>query len=138
MLVGGDFRDIINGGPGFDQLFGGGDDDSIDAFDNEADVVDCGPSTDDDAQVDAVDQVVGCEFARRGDVPVPVDADGDGSVAGFDCNDANPRSARGATDIPGDGIDQNCDGFDEPLPLVAGKLRVDYVEAGRARHAEQR
>ncbi len=131
VIVGGDFRDIISGGPGSDQLFGGGDDDSIDAFDNEPDVVDCGPSTDDDAQVDAGDQVVGCEYARRGDVPVPVDADGDGSVAGFDCNDADPLINPGATDIPGDGIDQNCDGFDEPLPLVAGKLRVDYVKNGR-------
>jgi hypothetical protein len=131
VIVGGDFRDVISGGPGADQLFGGGDDDSIDAFDNEPDVVDCGPSTDDDAQVDAVDQVTGCEFSRRGDVPVPVDADGDGSVAGFDCNDANPAINPGATDIPQNGIDENCDGFDEPLPLVTGKLGVGFRKDGR-------
>jgi Ca2+-binding RTX toxin-like protein len=131
VIVGGDFRDIISGGPGSDQLLGGGDDDSIDAFDSEPDVVDCGPSTDDDAQVDAVDQVAGCEFSRRGDVPVPVDADGDGSVAGFDCNDADPAINPGATDIPQNGIDENCDGFDEPLPLVTGKLAVSFRKDGK-------
>ena len=89
VLRGGEARDVILGGKGRDQLFGEGDDDSINAFDSEADVVSCGASLDDDAQVDAVDQVDGCEFASRGDVPVPVDGDGDGFVGGFDCNDAN-------------------------------------------------
>jgi Ca2+-binding RTX toxin-like protein len=124
VLIGGDFRDVIVGGPGNDQLIGGGDDDSLSAFDFEADVIDCGPSTDDDAQVDAADTVTGCEYSSRGDVPVPVDADHDGTVAGFDCNDANPAIGLTAIDIPGDGIDQNCDGFDEPLPLVAGGFRL--------------
>ena len=126
VLIGGDFRDVIIGGPGNDQLVGGGDDDSLSAFDGEADTVDCGPSSDDDAQVDAVDTVVGCEFASRGDVPVPVDADGDGTVAGFDCNDANPAIGLTATDIPGNGIDENCDGFDEPLALVAGLIGYGF------------
>jgi Ca2+-binding RTX toxin-like protein len=125
-LVGGDFRDVISGGPGNDQLVGGGDDDSLDAFDGEADLVDCGPSADDDAQVDAADTVSGCEFARRGDVPILVDADGDGSIVPFDCNDNNPGIGLAATDIAGDGIDQNCDGFDEPLPLVGAALRVAF------------
>jgi Ca2+-binding RTX toxin-like protein len=127
MLVGGDFRDVISGGPGSDVLLGGGDDDSIDAFDGEADIVDCGASVDDDAQVDATDQVSGCVFSLRGDVPVPVDADGDGTVAGFDCDDANPAVGLTATDIPGDGIDQNCDGFDEPLGLVASGLQLKFA-----------
>ena len=127
VLVGGDFRDVVSGGPGIDVLLGGGDDDSIEAFDGEADVVDCGASVDDDAQVDAVDQVSGCEFSRRGDVPVPVDGDGDGTVAGFDCDDANPAIGLTATDVPGDGIDQNCDGFDEPLALVASGLQLTFA-----------
>jgi hypothetical protein len=130
-LIGGDLRDVLSGGPGSDVLLGGGDDDSIDAFDGEADVVDCGPSLDDDAQVDASDQVSGCEFARRGDVPVPVDADGDGTVAGFDCDDANPAIGLTAVDIPGDGIDQNCDGFDEPLALVASGLQLKFATPTR-------
>ncbi|HWI07565.1 MAG TPA: MopE-related protein [Solirubrobacteraceae bacterium] len=126
VLVGGDLRDVIVGGPGSDVLLGNGDDDSIDAFDGEPDVVDCGPSADDDAQVDAADQVAGCEYARRGDVPVPVDADGDGAVSGFDCNDADAAIHPGARDLPGDRIDQNCDGFDEPVPFVEYGLTLRF------------
>ena len=121
-IYGGDDRDVITGGPGNDRLFGAGDDDSINAYDTsqpDADIVDCGPSPDDDAQVDASDQVSGCEYARRADVPVPVDDDHDGFVAGFDCNDHNAAINQGATDVPGDGIDQNCDGFDTPVPFVS-------------------
>jgi len=117
---GGENRDVISGGPGRDQLFGEGDDDSINAFDSEADTVSCGASIDDDAQVDAGDQVDGCEYSRRGDVPVPTDADGDGFIAGagFDCNDADAMIRPNAEDIPGDKIDQDCDGADQPVPYV--------------------
>jgi Ca2+-binding RTX toxin-like protein len=121
LVQGGDDRDVITGGPGNDRLAGGADDDSINAFDiavPDADVVDCGASTDDDAQVDASDVVSGCEFSRRADVPVPVDDDQDGFVSGFDCNDKNPAINQGATDLPGDGVDQDCDGFDTPVPFV--------------------
>jgi Ca2+-binding RTX toxin-like protein len=120
-IQGGDNRDVITGGAGNDRLFGAGDDDSINAFDvgkPDADVVDCGTSLDDDAQVDASDQVTGCEYSRRADVPVPVDDDQDGFVGGFDCNDHNAAINQGATDIPGDGIDQDCDGFDTQIPFV--------------------
>jgi arylsulfatase A-like enzyme len=46
------------------------------------------------------------------------DRDGDGYSAlfgGGDCNDKNPDVYPGAEDIPGDGIDQNCQGGDAPL-----------------------
>ena len=77
--------------------------------------------------------VAGCEYSRRGDVPVPVDADGDGFVAPIGgqpsasiATTATRRSTRAATDIVDDGIDQDCDGIDEPRPFVDGRLTLAF------------
>ena len=40
------------------------------------------------------------------------DADGDGSLGGEDCDDADPEVHPGADDPPKDGVDQDCDGQD--------------------------
>ncbi len=42
----------------------------------------------------------------------PVDADGDGHNTSVDCDDTNAEIYPGATDVCGDGVDQNCDGID--------------------------
>jgi choline-sulfatase len=50
------------------------------------------------------------------------DHDHDGyakSFAGGDCDDRDPRRNPGAEDIPGNGIDEDCSGSDEPLSAVA-------------------
>ena len=61
-------------------------------------------------------------LSQRGIVIVvdssPVDNDGDGFTDNVDCNDADPAINPEAFDIPGDGIDQNCDGVDATFPIV--------------------
>ncbi len=44
--------------------------------------------------------------------PAFEDADGDGANAGWDCDDSDAGVSPLEGDMPGDGIDQNCDGFD--------------------------
>jgi uncharacterized protein (TIGR03382 family) len=42
----------------------------------------------------------------------PSDGDGDGAPPGADCDDADPGVHPGVTEILGDGVDQDCDGYD--------------------------
>ena len=44
------------------------------------------------------------------------DADGDGSYSDVDCDDTNDRIYPGRKDIAGNGIDEDCNGRDRPLP----------------------
>lgn len=48
------------------------------------------------------------------------DTDGDGFNAVEDCNDMNAAIKPGATDIVGNGIDEDCSGADTPVPTKPG------------------
>ncbi|WP_028065844.1 MopE-related protein [Solirubrobacter soli] len=67
--------------------------------------------------IDRAGNVDATPAVRTWTIAVP-DADGDGFNANIDCNDSNPAIHPGATDIPGNGVDENCDGVDATVPPI--------------------
>lgn len=109
-ITGGSASDAIYGEAGVDTINSGPAVDSIYVRDGLADSVDCGGALD-NLNGDTIDVFRGCESTDISDAQVP-DADGDGYKPPADCKDGDPSIHPGAYDIPGDGIDQDCDGSD--------------------------
>jgi hypothetical protein len=59
--------------------------------------------------------------------PAPPDADGDGYPSDVDCDDASARTHPGATDVPGDHIDQDCSGTDAAYPRFYPRILAYFV-----------
>ncbi|GEM_PF-1712807 len=89
--------------PGAPELCNDRDDDCNDLIDDDVQYLDWYPDTDLDGFGDAdAEPTNACD--RPGD-----DWAADG---GLDCDDTDPAINPDAEEIPGDGVDQNCDGFD--------------------------
>ncbi|MET0816305.1 MAG: MopE-related protein, partial [Solirubrobacteraceae bacterium] len=105
-----DGDDILDGGLGRDILEGGGGNDEIRARDGLADDVLCGPGTD-TAIVDTIDLVTDCETVDASAELEP-DRDGDGFATPADCDDHDAAIHPGVTDVPENGVDEDCTGGD--------------------------
>jgi hypothetical protein len=111
VLAGGPGGDTLNGAGGVDEYFGETGDDTIKARDTNAERISCGAGTD-EADNDFTDIIAECE---RG-----IDGDSDGFSSAVDCNDAAATIFPGATEVFDNGVDENCDGRDNPNLDVDG------------------
>jgi virginiamycin B lyase len=66
-------------------------------------------------------------------VPADPDADGDGHPASVDCDDRAPATHIGARDLPGDKLDQDCDGRDAPFTRFRPRVLANWDNYRTAR-----
>ncbi len=59
--------------------------------------------------------------------PVSIDQDGDGYVAGVDCNDSDATVYPNAPEIKHDGVDQDCNGYDLTIDILTATYDARYA-----------
>jgi hypothetical protein len=137
--VAGDVEDVATGA-GNDTVTGNGaasviatgaGDDVVNARNGVPDTVLCGDGND-TVHGDYTDTVIACETSDLNADAIP-DYDGDGFPKPADCNDFNPAVNPGATEIPGNAVDENCDGIAAPFPHINATVTVTAKRTGKLR-----
>jgi hypothetical protein len=88
----------------------------------------------DDGDCDGALTADDCDDTDPASTLVASDADCDGFLAAVDCNDNNSAVFPGATEVASDGVDSDCDGFDDPqhfsgsIEMPAGGTINGYSE----------
>jgi hypothetical protein len=62
--------------------------------------------------------------------PPPPDQDADGFPAAQDCNDLDAAIRPGALEVPGNAVDENCDGLREALPVISASISAGWSARG--------
>jgi Ca2+-binding RTX toxin-like protein len=125
-LFGGAGNDSISAGAGEQRVEGNEGDDTIDTRDGAFDSIDCGGGTD-TLYADPNDSATGCEIAP--------DRDGDGTVNEQDCEPDNAAVHPGASEIYGNGSDEDCAGGPAYFKVEA---TITYKTALKKRPARAR
>jgi RTX calcium-binding nonapeptide repeat (4 copies) len=128
-IDGGDGGDVINPGGGPDFVDGGTGNDRINARDGVQDRIQCGEGND-QAVVDAFDTVIACEDIQASRELMP-DVDADGVPAPADCDDRDGRRRPGFIDKPGNRLDEDCSGRDQPFFRILSPIQSLFQVDGR-------